>query len=72
MAVKIGDVDLANEIIELHFQLRKTQHLLEDVITNITKEYKTTILNQSDIQNAEDKALKFVQEKFPNMGIHKK
>ena len=32
MSIMLGDIDVANEIIDLHFQLRKTQILLDLLI----------------------------------------
>ena len=70
MGISIGGIDVANEIVELHFQLHRTQKLLEIVIN------KTPViggvLSQADIKTADDEALDFVRKKFPDMGIVKK
>lgn len=69
MTIKIGDLDVANEIVELHFQLRKTQKLLEVLINR--SPIVGGIINTQDIAAAEADALDYVQKKFPSMGIKK-
>jgi hypothetical protein len=69
MSIQIGDINLANEIIELHFQVLRTQMLLEIIVQNSSTTYKP---NQSDVRDIEEKALKILNQKFPNMGIAKK
>lgn len=70
MGISIGGIDIANEIVELHFQLRRTQKLLELVINR--SPVIGGILSPQDIRSADDDALDFVQKKFPDMGIKKK
>lgn len=69
MSVQIGDINLVSEIIELHFQVLRTQMLLEKIVQNSDKIYKPTHL---DVREIEDKALQILNQKFPNMGISKK
>jgi hypothetical protein len=69
MSIQIGDLNLANEIIELHFQVLRTQMLLEKVVHNSGNTYKPTPL---EIREIEEKALQILNQKFPNMGITKK
>lgn len=69
MSIKIGDVDIANEVIELHYQLIRTQLLLEDLLKNnpnITAPTKDKVLQ------IDNQAIALLQNKFPNMGITKK
>jgi hypothetical protein len=68
MSLKIGDIEVANEIIELHFQVIRTQLLLEEVM----KLNKLNYPNQSQIQQIEERAINLLNQKFPNMGIAKK
>lgn len=70
MGIKIGNIDIASEIIELHYQLRRTQKLLE-IVVNKTPVVGGT-LSADDIKHADADALDFVQKKFPDMGIQKK
>ncbi len=69
MGISIGGIDLAKEIIELHFQLRRTQKLLELVINR--SPVIGGVLGPDDIKLAEADALDYVQKKFPDMGIQK-
>mgnify|MGYP000364252494 CR=1 FL=1 len=70
MGISIGGIDVANEIVELHYQLRRTQKILEILLA------KTPQIGQSltslDMSLAEKDALDFVQKKFPEMGIQRK
>ena len=70
MGVSIGGVDVASEIVELHFQLHRTQKLLEALVNKVPQ--LGMALSASDIELAERSALDFVQKKFPDMGIQKK
>jgi len=70
VGISIGGIDLANEIVELHFQLRRTQKLLEVVINKTPN--MAGILTQDDIKAADDDAFDFVRKKFPEMGIERK
>jgi hypothetical protein len=70
VGISIGGVDVASEIVELHFQLHRTQKLLEILINKNPQ--LSTVLNSSDTENAEHSALEFVKKKFPDMGIQKK
>ncbi len=70
MGINVGGVDIVGEIVELNFQLRRTQRLLEIVLG---KGHVTGgVLTARDLELAEKDALEFVQKKFPDMGIHKK
>jgi hypothetical protein len=69
MSIKIGDIDIANEVIELHYQLIRTQLLLEELLKNnpnITAPTKDKALQ------IDNQAITLLQNKFPNMGIAKK
>ncbi len=70
MGISFGGMDIANEIVELHFQLRRTQKLLEFVINK--SPVIGGVLSADDIKAADKDALDFVQKKFPDMGIEKK
>lgn len=70
MGINVGGVDIVGEIVELNFQLRRTQRLLEIVLGKGNVLGGT--LTARDLELAEKDALEFVQNKFPDMGIHKK
>lgn len=69
MSIQIGDLNIANEIVELHFQILRTQLLLELILQRTTNGYKPT---QTDIKDIEDRAIEILNKKFPSMGITKK
>ena len=69
MSIRVGDVDVANEIIELHFQVRRTQLIIEALAA---EDPVMASRIAAQIQEIDGKALEFVQAKFPNMGIQKK
>lgn len=71
MGIKVGDLDIANEIVELNFQLRRTQKFL-DILINRASPLEPPLLTQEDIKIIDSEALDFVQKKFPSMGIQKK
>jgi len=70
MSIKVGDVDVAAEIVELHFQLHRTQRILDLLIS------KTPVIGGAitlqEIENVDRETLNWLKEKFPNMGITKK
>lgn len=68
MSIKIGGVDLSKSIINLEYQLNRTQKLLEWLLNNNQSLNKpdSEVLNQIN-----DEALKMLQEKYPEAGIEK-
>lgn len=68
MSIKIGDLDLANEVLELHFQVIRTQMILDSIINA-----NPNLLGLTDqqMQSINDRALGTLQQKFPNMGIQR-
>jgi hypothetical protein len=69
MSIRIGDIDVANEIVEIHYQLVRTQLILDYLISRNQGLQKP---NQSDISSIDANALEMIQKRFPTMGIHKK
>jgi hypothetical protein len=69
MSIKVGDIDFANEVIELHYQLLRTQLLLEEILKINPAMERPTIDRARQI---DDQAILILQRKFPNMGIVKK
>ena len=70
MSIKIGDIDVANEIVELHFQIIRTQLILEHILKN--NALISQSLNFETMQSIDKKAIEALQNKFPSMGIQKK
>jgi hypothetical protein len=68
MGVKIGNIDIANEVIELHFQVLRTQLLLEEIIK---KNNIRNLPSQAEMNAIEDRVLEVLNKKFPDMGIKK-
>ncbi|MHA1540730.1 MAG: hypothetical protein ACTSXL_00025 [Alphaproteobacteria bacterium] len=64
MAIKIGERDLASEVLELNINLRKTQLILEKII-----EKNNIKLSDKEVFDSEKNALNFVREKYPNSSI---
>lgn len=69
MGVSIGGLDIANEIVELHFQVLRTQLLLEEIIN---RNKLTNLPNQQEMVDLENKVIEILNRKFPDMGIKKK
>lgn len=69
MSISIGDLNVANEIVELHFQVLRTQLILELILQRTNSTYKPT---NNDIQEIENRAITMLNQKFPNMGITRK
>ena len=69
MGIKIGNLDVAKEVIELHSQVLRTQLLLEDIIQ---RNNLTELPNQQEMINLEKRVIEILNRKFPDMGIHKK
>jgi hypothetical protein len=68
MGVKIGNIDITNEVIELHFQVLRTQLLLEEIIK---KNNIRNLPSQAEMNVIEDRVLEVLNKKFPDMGIKK-
>jgi hypothetical protein len=68
MGVKVGNIDIANEVIELHFQVLRTQLLLEEIIK---KNNIRNLPSQTEMNAIEDRVLEVLNKKFPDMGIKK-
>ncbi len=69
MGIKIGNLDIANEVIELHFQVLRTQLLLEEIIN---RNNLTNPPNQQEMIALENRVIDILNQKFPEMGIQKK
>lgn len=69
MGVKIGNIDITNEVIELHFQVLRTQLLLEEIIN---RNNLRNLPNQEEMLTLENRVIEILNRKFPDMGIQKK
>ena len=68
MGIKIGDVDIVKEIVDLNYQLLRTQLILEHILNNNANLNK---LDSTSMKAIDDKAIETLQKKYPNMGISK-
>ncbi len=68
--MKLGDIDVAGEIIDLNFQLLRTQILLEEVLKHNAETMK--LPSPEAMNEINEFALKSIQKKFPNMNIGKR
>lgn len=66
MGIKIGDVDVANEIVDMRYQLTRTLLLLEEIMKNNPSLKQ---IDQITLKKIDDRALSTIQEKYPSMGI---
>jgi len=65
--MKIGNI--ANEVVELHFQVLRTQLLLEEIIK---KNDIRHLPNKAEMDLIENRVIDVLNKKFPDMGIKKK
>jgi len=64
MSLKLGDVDVAQEIIELRHQLSRTQMILELIIN---KNVKTLVLpDEQEMKKIDEKVIDQLIKRFPN------
>jgi len=68
MGIKIGDVDIVKEIVDLNYQLLRTQLILEHILNNNANLNKP---DSTSMKAIDDKAIETLQKKYPNMGISK-
>ena len=69
MGIKIGDIEIANEIVELNYQVLRTQMILDEIIKN------NPTMNRPSaeaLKQIDSKAIELLQKKYPTMGISKK
>ncbi|MGL4584769.1 MAG: hypothetical protein ACRCVU_17515 [Flavobacterium sp.] len=66
----LGDIDVAGELIDLNFQLLRTQILLEEVLKHNAETMK--LPSPEAMNEINEFALKSIQKKFPNMNIGRK
>ena len=69
MSIEIGDLNIANEIIELHYQVLRTQLML-DKLSSTNPSLR--LPDEAAMKDLENKAIEMLQKKFPNMGIKRK
>jgi len=69
MGIKIGNLDISNEIVELHFQVLRTQLLLEEIMR---RNNLVNFPNPQEMIQLENKVIEILNKKFPDMGIKKK
>jgi hypothetical protein len=64
MSIKIGDVDVAQEIIELRHQLSRTQMILELVINKNSGVLK--LPTEQEIKTIDEKVVNQLIRRYPN------
>ena len=70
MGISAGGIDISNEIVELHYQMRRTQKILEILLSKSPQ--LGQLLTSDDLILSDNDALDFVKKKFPDMGIQRK
>jgi hypothetical protein len=70
MGISAGGIDFSNEIVELHYQMRRTQKILEILLSKSPQ--LGQLLTSDDLVLSDNDALDFVKRKFPDMGIQRK
>ncbi len=64
------DINVFDEILNLHYELARTQMILDWILRHNRNTLKIPININTD--ELDEKALLFIQEKFPNIDIRKK
>ncbi len=67
MSIIIGGIDLFDAVINLEYQLRRTQRTVEWLIKNNQNLNKP---NDEVMKKIDEESVKFIKEKFPDAGIH--
>ena len=70
MSISIGGIDLPNAIINLEYELARTQRLLEWVLNNNIGVLKAP--PRDAVQKIDADSLEFLKKKYPDAGIEKK
>lgn len=66
MAIKIGDVDLCKDIVDLNYQIIRTQLILE---LFVNKNPELIHINDIEFEEIDRKTIESLIKKYPNMGI---
>jgi len=67
-SLKAGDIDVAHEIMNLEFQFRRLQAILDWIVQN----NEVTAPSDEMIAEIEDRVLRFLNEKYPSAKLGKK
>ncbi|SFJ80925.1 hypothetical protein [Myroides guanonis] len=67
--MKLGDIDVAGQIIDLNFQLLRTQILLEELMKHNADHLK--LPSPEAMNEINEFTLNSIKKKFPNMNIGK-
>lgn len=59
-------MDEKREIAQLWYELVKTQSILQKVIENIEQDH---LLSKKELRESEEQALRFIQLRYPLLGI---
>ncbi|MDZ7796379.1 MAG: hypothetical protein U5N56_04745 [Candidatus Marinimicrobia bacterium] len=70
MGISVGGIDITDSIINIEYQLNRTQKILDWILAN---NKKVLNLPSKDIMTKIDEnAIADLQKKYPQAGIHKK
>lgn len=69
MSISVGGINIIDSILNLEFQLQRTQLILDWMLSNNPNLHGP---NAEAIKLIDDKALQTVQAKYPQAGITKK
>ena len=70
MAIKVGDVEVANQILENEFRLANLEKILEFIANN--NQGKIVVPNQVQLEQMRSLSLQQMKTKYPNMGLELK
>lgn len=68
MSISIGGIDIANAILNLEFELGRTQRILEWIVNNNPNLRGP---GQADMVKIADDSVETLQKKYPEAGIEK-
>jgi len=71
MGIKIGDINLAEEIVDLRFQFLRLSKIFDYVIAH-NRDKLTDLPNQDEMRRIEQECVEILNRRFPNMGVKRK
>ncbi len=69
MSLLINGIDPAKEVVELWYELTKTQAILDKILSKIKPE--SILLSQEELSSCEEVALRKVRSRYPTLNINK-
>lgn len=65
MSIQIGELNIAQAVIDTELRVTTLEFLLEDIL----RANPSIIVNSATVSSARQRALKKLQDKYPSMGI---